>query len=90
MVSSVFGFTPCYGLRRRAAQEWGSLGARKASGRKEESSFFEKKEAKKLLRHGVRWLIEQAPHGQSFFASFCSQKEDPSCTCLSDLQTNAA
>jgi hypothetical protein len=29
----------------------------------EESSFFEKKEAKKLLRHGTARLVEPAPNG---------------------------
>jgi hypothetical protein len=43
---------------------------------REESSFCEQKEAKKLhplYRHQTRPL---ASNGSSFFASFCSQKED--------------
>jgi hypothetical protein len=44
----------------------------------EESSFFEKKEAKKLFPYDIRWWIEPALNGRSFFASFCSQKEDSS------------
>jgi hypothetical protein len=55
----------------------------KASGRKASGSFFEKKEPKKLFPLGSRGrlLIGQptATRTQwikSFFASFCSQKED--------------
>jgi hypothetical protein len=43
---------------------------------REGSSFFEKKEAKKLFSHETRWGREPAPNGKSFFASFCSQKEE--------------
>jgi hypothetical protein len=62
---------------------------------REESSFFEKKEAKKLYsvgspsvrmageaqKHTAKRTIaasKAAPNEQSFFASFCSQKEDAS------------
>jgi hypothetical protein len=31
--------------------------------REEESSFFEKKEAKKLFSYEARWLREPAPNG---------------------------
>jgi hypothetical protein len=47
-----------------------------------ETSFFGKKEAKNRFPYGTRLLLGPALNGQSFFASFCSQKEDaclPSC-----------
>jgi len=41
-------------------------------------SFFEKKEPKKLSSTAPGPVIETSPraNGQSFFASFCSQKEE--------------
>jgi hypothetical protein len=47
-------------------------------GFKEESSRFLKKAAQKLLRCWVMGVVADTAHGpanQSFFASFCSQKE---------------
>jgi hypothetical protein len=43
---------------------------------KEESSFFGKKEAKKLFSHDSRLFKGPVPNGKIFFASFCSQKEE--------------
>jgi hypothetical protein len=48
--------------------------------RREESSFCEQKEAKKLHLISLAQLLRQAnpvpaANGKSFFASFCSQKE---------------
>jgi hypothetical protein len=53
---------------------------------KEESSFFEKKEAKKLYPFGGGSLAFAALSQKSFFASFFSKKED-SCLpfCLSPV-----
>jgi hypothetical protein len=44
----------------------------------EESSFFEKKEAKKLLSVGAGSIDNDAPNEKSFFASFFPKKEDSS------------
>jgi hypothetical protein len=44
----------------------------------EESSFFEKKEAKKLYSFGAGPPNGRAPSHKSFFASFFSKKEDSS------------
>jgi hypothetical protein len=54
-------------------------GANKASGRKEGSSFFEKKEAKKLCSFGAGANNRTVPCEKSFFVSFFSKKEDSSC-----------
>jgi hypothetical protein len=55
----------------------------------EESSFFEKKEAKKLYPFWAGSLNCLVPSGKSFFASFCSQKEDSSCLLLCLLASPA-
>jgi fructoselysine-6-P-deglycase FrlB-like protein len=47
-------------------------------GRKEESSFCEQKEAKKLYSFGAGSSHHAAPSHKSFFASFFSKKEDSS------------
>jgi hypothetical protein len=47
----------------------------KASGRKEESSFFEKKEAKKLFSHGARWSVEPASTNKVFLLLFLKKKK---------------
>jgi hypothetical protein len=41
--------------------------------------FLKKKKQKNFFSQGARRLQEPASNGQSFFASFCSQKEDSSC-----------
>jgi hypothetical protein len=46
-------------------------------GSKDESSFFEKKEAKKLLSDWNRLAPLRVTSCKSFFASFFSKKEDP-------------
>jgi hypothetical protein len=56
----------------------------KTSGRKEESSFCEQKEAKKLYPIGAGTHSSRVPCEKSFFASFFSKKEDSSCP-LPDL-----
>jgi hypothetical protein len=60
-------------------------GTRAAGGRvgkqgkwQEESSFFEKKEAKKLYRFGAGPINHRVSREKSFFASFFSKKEDSS------------
>jgi hypothetical protein len=40
------------------------------------ASFFVKKEAKKLSFIAPWLTVPHGANGQSFFASFCSQKED--------------
>jgi hypothetical protein len=53
--------------------------AQKVSSRKEESSFFEKKEAKKLCPFAAGFIDHRASCEKSFFASFFSKKEDSFC-----------
>jgi hypothetical protein len=45
---------------------------------RQESSFFEKKEAKKLYPFGAGSPNRAGPSEKSFFASFFSKKEDSS------------
>jgi hypothetical protein len=70
----------------------GGRGKRKARGRKEESSFFEKKEAKKLHPLATGSLAHRVSCEKSFFASFFPKKEDSSCLPLAwlflDFQMN--
>jgi hypothetical protein len=46
---------------------------------REESSFFEKKEAKKLYSLAAGSLAQRVSCEKSFFASFFSKKEDSCC-----------
>jgi hypothetical protein len=57
----------------------GSGPLRKTSGRKEESSFFEKKEAKKLFSHEAVRLGEPAPADKVFLLLFVHKKKIPTC-----------